>query len=302
MFLGPFIAGNIPLSVSLNPQRLNLINTFSAGVMVGTALIVIIPEGIETLYESRHKKLAVPQNVSSKHSHRPRPVIDAENSNDSLTIGLALTIGFVFMLLVDNSFASFHDPGHQFDLLEAAETILEKQSTKKGSEKSMSAIIGLLVHSAADGLAFGAASIGEQSKISLVVFIAIMAHKAPSAFALSAFLLKQGQVRRNIRSILGAFSLAAPITSTVTIATLHYWHALDTLSMSFYTSIILLFSGGTFLFVSAMHILPEVYDHGHGRGPLSHSQVAILILGIFSPLLLSAGVIRFNLASSLESH
>lgn len=50
MFAGSFIAGNIPLSFQMSEDKMRVMSTFSAGLMVGTALIVILPEGVETLY------------------------------------------------------------------------------------------------------------------------------------------------------------------------------------------------------------------------------------------------------------
>jgi solute carrier family 39 (zinc transporter), member 9 len=45
-----FLAGLLPLSFALSQRQLRLISALGTGVLVGTALIVIIPEGIETLY------------------------------------------------------------------------------------------------------------------------------------------------------------------------------------------------------------------------------------------------------------
>lgn len=47
-----FLAGLLPLSFSLTPSQLRLISTVGMGVLVGTSLIVIIPEGVETLYSA----------------------------------------------------------------------------------------------------------------------------------------------------------------------------------------------------------------------------------------------------------
>src|SRR5688572_18943588 len=50
MFIGSFLAGSIPLAFHLSEDRLRTISAFGVGLLVGTSLIVIIPEGIETLY------------------------------------------------------------------------------------------------------------------------------------------------------------------------------------------------------------------------------------------------------------
>lgn len=45
------------------------------------------------------------------------------------------------------------------------------------SEKAWPATIGLVIHSAADGIALGAASASSKASLELLVFIAIMLHK-----------------------------------------------------------------------------------------------------------------------------
>ncbi|KAJ3179280.1 hypothetical protein HK101_010051 [Irineochytrium annulatum] len=50
MFFGSFTAGNIPLALHFSEDKLRLLSTFGSGLLVGTALIVIVPEGVETLY------------------------------------------------------------------------------------------------------------------------------------------------------------------------------------------------------------------------------------------------------------
>ncbi|EXJ89519.1 hypothetical protein A1O3_02586 [Capronia epimyces CBS 606.96] len=49
MALASFLAGILPLSLSLSTAQLRLISTIGMGVLVGTSLVVIIPEGVETL-------------------------------------------------------------------------------------------------------------------------------------------------------------------------------------------------------------------------------------------------------------
>lgn len=52
MALSCFLAGALPLSMSLSSSQLRLISTIGMGVLVGTSLIVIIPEGIEAIYSA----------------------------------------------------------------------------------------------------------------------------------------------------------------------------------------------------------------------------------------------------------
>lgn len=47
----------------------------------------------------------------------------------------------------------------------------------KGSEHGLTATIGLVVHSAADGVALGAAASTAHHDVEIIVFLAIMLHK-----------------------------------------------------------------------------------------------------------------------------
>lgn len=59
MFGGAYGAGSLPLLLSLNVSRLRWVTIFGAGLLVGTALVVIIPEGIAMHYESQQRHAEV---------------------------------------------------------------------------------------------------------------------------------------------------------------------------------------------------------------------------------------------------
>ena len=52
MFLSTFTLGYLPQAVSFNQKRMNLIAIYGAGLLVGAALIIIIPEGMLVLIAS----------------------------------------------------------------------------------------------------------------------------------------------------------------------------------------------------------------------------------------------------------
>lgn len=168
-----------------------MVTIMGAGLLVGTALTVIIPEGIRSLYSDSHP-----------HDHHgkttiPGETVAAEESNEqSSTIGFSLVLGFIFMLVVDQ-ISSRHSGGPQ-------------------NEKSITATIGLVVHAAADGVALGAAATTSHQDVEIIVFLAIMLHKAPAAFGLVSFLLHEGMDRQKIRKHLLIFSLSAPLLTLLT--------------------------------------------------------------------------------------
>ncbi|PNS19453.1 Zinc transporter ZIP9-B [Sphaceloma murrayae] len=338
-----YLAGILPLSFSLSQKRMRLLTACGTGILVGTALIVIIPEGVETLYSSREigskhshrisrrdsgsavvsstglrafeaehenagdqvqlgaEEVLIKQTISSRDTQLKRRRIGdkdskadehaAGGSEDSSEhdhdgdhqfephgwVGVSIITGFVLMFLIDKlpkvSSASAH--------LRPAYISLERMGLRGGSEaeedaedlaqppdsgrfRPSSTTTGLVIHAAADGIALGASSTASTKKLSMIIFFALMIHKAPAAFGLTAVLLKQGLSRRKAKAHLVVFSLAAPVGALVTWSLAHILgggtlgHETKT---TFVTGLLLLFSGGTFLYV-AMHTMQ---DGGHAH-------------------------------------
>ncbi|XP_057588388.1 zinc transporter ZIP9 isoform X4 [Hippopotamus amphibius kiboko] len=225
MLVGCYVAGIIPLAVNFSEERLKLVTVLGAGLLCGTALAVIVPEGVHALYED----------------------------------------------------------------------ILEDSETARSSNSKITTTLGLVVHAAADGVALGAAASTSQTSVQLIVFVAIMLHKAPAAFGLVSFLMHAGLERNRIRKHLLVFALAAPVMSMVTYLGLSK-SSKEALSEVNATGVAMLFSAGTFLYVATVHVLPEVGGIGHSHRPdptggrgLSRLEVAALVLGCLIPLILSIG-------------
>ncbi|KAI9852989.1 MAG: hypothetical protein M1838_002768 [Thelocarpon superellum] len=363
MATASFLAGSLPLTFSLTPSQLRLVTTLGMGVLVGTSLIVIIPEGIETLYSAeqapsshhtwglrsshaldvpwlsgmlnerrtsvktvRDEQEPAPIDVDAFHA-LPGPVLPDValppptphvGSNGVITsshpagsstdegrgghkstpaedgtprpsphayVGLSLIVGFILMYLIDqlprHASARSHtrqQPYH-ISLDNLARGLYRASPRRDGGEeeqnletaassrqsRSLSTTIGLVIHAAADGIALGASSSTPNTNLGLIVFLAIMVHKAPAAFGLTSVLLKQGLTKREARAHLIIFSLAAPVGAIAT------WTLLGLLgrgpmggeaSTQWWTGILLLFSAGTFLYV-AMHTMQEENPSGH---------------------------------------
>ncbi|KUL87803.1 hypothetical protein ZTR_03225 [Talaromyces verruculosus] len=54
MAITSFLVGALPLSFTLSPSQSRFISSLGMGILVGTALVIIIPEGVETLYSSQN--------------------------------------------------------------------------------------------------------------------------------------------------------------------------------------------------------------------------------------------------------
>ena len=52
MFVSTFLIGYLPTKFKTSQRWLNLISIYGAGLLVGAAIIVILPEGMLVLFES----------------------------------------------------------------------------------------------------------------------------------------------------------------------------------------------------------------------------------------------------------
>ncbi|KJH52180.1 metal cation transporter, ZIP family [Dictyocaulus viviparus] len=272
MFLGSYVAGSIPIMFSMSESRMRMVSIFGAGLLLGTALSVIIPEGVESLYngllgeflsiKTRRKRgiTNIPEftNLDNVRKRRGSPTLgppavitkEIENTGHPphrtrgvhREIGYPLVFGFIFMLLVDQ-----------------ISSAAGSKSDRSGRNRmGISATIGLVVHAAADGIALGSASTTNKSDIQLIVFVAIMLHKGPAAFGLVSFLLLEGIDVRNARKHLIVFACAAPFATILTFVVLGALGNDSVASSGSSTGILMLFSAGTFLFVATVHVLPEL--------------------------------------------
>lgn len=266
MLGGSYFAGSIPLVVSLSESKLQTVSVFGAGLLVGTALAVIIPEGVRSLLSS--VEAPAPSTVNSVTVNE----IKAEAQDLHALIGVTLVLGFVLMLLIDQ--------------ISSAKSRRDIESGLSNSAGKITATLGLVVHSAVDGVALGAAATTTHTDVEMIVFIAIMLHKAPAAFGLVTFLLHEGVDRKRIRKHLLIFSMAAPLLAIVTFFGIGK-EGKETLSSVNGTGLAMLFSAGTFLYVATVHVLPELTSRCGGT--LKMNQLFCLVVGIFLPSFLTLG-------------
>ena len=335
----------------MSPSRLRLVSTIGMGVLVGTSLIVIIPEGVETLYSAseyvgdaqvrrniipraliaEELDAVVPFNLRkrsigealwgpSENSERagadeanplnalPGPVIpqdtnmdpdgapteppltptgadevhilDADSDSkpgDKLSnkptssdvthageephsertphawIGISLILGFILMYLLDTlPFLSPQTSNRPHSsIYSLSDLSTSPPPTPASPQRSLSTTLGLCIHAAADGIALGASSSSQSTtSLSLIIFVAIMVHKAPASFGLTSVLLKQGLGKRGARAHLVVFSLAAPagaVGTWLVVRALGGGGTAEPALMKWWTGVLLLFSGGTFL-------------------------------------------------------
>ncbi|KRX17040.1 Zinc transporter ZIP9 [Trichinella nelsoni] len=257
MFIGSLMIGIVPTIVSLPENRIKLSGALGAGLLVGTALGVIVPEGIHAIHASPHlnaegkhfdhyENIPISKDVSVVKQFIPRPKAmgkaDLHTAQEnwlmhecsavnfegkSRIIGVTLLYGFLFMFLIEHiteRYTHGNDRG------------------RVRIHHGWMATIGLIVHSATDGIALGAAAFADSS-VTFIIFLAVLLHKAPAAFGLSTYLLNEGLEKSKIRKLLIIFSSSAPLATLLTFAGISQAQIGH--------------SASSFLFVATVHILPE---------------------------------------------
>ncbi|XP_060895488.1 zinc transporter ZIP9 [Labrus mixtus] len=294
MFIGCFLLGFIPLLFKLSEKSLKFVSILGAGLLCGTALAIVIPEGVSLLEES-WRASSSSDAPSDPNSSDKNVTSSEEGPPPRFFIGVALTFGFTLMFVVDQigNYLSMRD-----------------QSTC--NRVGITATLGLVIHAAADGFALGAAVSTGQVSVQVIVFFAVILHKAPAAFGLVSYLMHAGLEKKYIQGHLLAFSAAAPLVAIPTYFILHASGSSSQNQLSA-TGVGMLFSAGTFLYVATVHVLPEVSSSSSGaEHPLSdlppsdlqqqtvaephkHRHLGLLesltlILGVGLPVVLALGL------------
>ncbi|XP_077073599.1 zinc transporter ZIP9 [Siphateles boraxobius] len=292
MFVGCFVLGIIPLLIHLSEHKLQLITVLGAGLLCGTALAIIIPEGVELVQESWKDWYCTTMewNQNTSGSNSTLHPVEKKGLRPHFFIGVSLVLGFMLMFVVDQiaNYCSMNEP-----------------RVRMHSGNSVTATLGLLIHAAADGVALGAVAASSQVSVQIVVFFAVILHKAPAAFGLVSFLMHAGLERKTIQTHLLAFSAAAPLMAISTYFILSASNGSSQSRLSI-TGIGMLFSAGTFLYVATVHVLPEINSRGQQssthlyhhaetgsyqqQGGLSITESLTLILGMGLPVLLALGL------------
>jgi zinc and cadmium transporter len=141
----------------------------------------------------------------------------------------------------------------------------------------IAAFVGMSVHTLVDGFALGAASV--EAELGLLVFIAILAHKVPNSFSLSAILVSEGYSRGRAVAMNAAFALMVPAGVGLYVALREIVH------VERFTSLALAASAGTFLHLSLSDILPDLHRRGASKWRLTAAMVAgVLLMGALTLL------------------
>lgn len=129
----------------------------------------------------------------------------------------------------------------------------------------------LIIHALTEGAALG---IGSTFSETLMLFIAIIAHKGSESFALCIILLRHQLPFRRIALIVIFFSLMTPLGISLGMAINQFTLAREGMLVA---AIFNAFAAGTFLYISTLH---HVHFHQHARDTRGMVEFASLVAGV----------------------
>ncbi len=216
----------IRLHTSISERRMRLLTTIAAGFLLGSALIVVIPEGFH--------------------------VAESVGGISEVALGASLLAGFLLMLFLEGMGIghSIHEEHHD-----------HADSHGHGHvnhPESWTALpIGLSIHAIADGLAIGAASAGGEAAAAGLIAFAVLLHKVPAAFSLGVYASHERKSSSAALRDVVSFAVVTPISMVLADQLLS--------EGSIWIALILLVSAGMFLYVATVDTLPAIHSATSGR-------------------------------------
>ena len=249
------LGGSIPSFVKLTHRRIQLTLSLVSGVMLGVALLHLLPHAIMIL-----------------------------GSSDAALI--ACLVGLLFMFFMVRMF-HFHqhdlavDSEHEHKSKELCDTEHDHHHVHCDDHSGnvdltwIGLCFGLAIHTLIDGIALAAAVQSGSTAIStagLSVFLAILLHKPLDALSITSLMAAQGWDWQKQLVVNLVFALMCPLGALIFAFTVDSFMEYREMVLG----IALAFSAGVFLCISLGDLLPEVHFHSHDRLQLS----MMLLLGV----------------------
>ncbi|MES1911457.1 MAG: hypothetical protein MHM6MM_003881 [Cercozoa sp. M6MM] len=271
LLLGALICALAPLALEIGGRTLRLTDALGSGVLIGTALGVLVPEGVRAGGESAGVFLLLGylgMRVLEEVSHGALSV-RAEGPGHT-----GHSQSHTGHIQGHTGQAEAEDDSEEMLFATPQAALLSDQQDGRREVWRLSA--ALFAHCALDGVALGTASVGAESLAS-VVFLAVMMHKAPTAFAYSVRVLRVLGNKRQAAPYLVAFALVSPIAAAVTRLCASSWQSDAAVSRA------LLVGAGSFVRV-ALH-----EHHTNDALPEEHERLETLLRigGAFVPCLIA---------------
>lgn len=237
----------------LDDRRLQDLTAIASGLLLASALQVVIPEGFHLAAETA-------------------PIGEAF-SFEPVILGTTILAGFAAMLILEGSGIghAVHEEHHDHARGHGHGHVHHPTSLTVVA-------VGLTVHAMADGLAIGSAAVAGDAAFSALVALAVVLHRVPAAFSLGLFALHEARTDLGAVLAIACFAVATPIMVVAA------YLLLDGADESI-TAIALLFSAGTFVYVATVDTLPAIHNPELGRrslvGVLTGAGLfAIVLIGV----------------------
>ena len=247
-----------------NQETLRRITGIASGILLASALLVVIPEGFE-LATGEHEESG-----------------EEEEGVGNLLIGGAVLAGFLMMLILEGSGIghAVHEEHHDHRDEHGHEHVHHRNSP-------WIIVLGLSLHSAADGLAIGSAAAGSTEAVTALVALAVLIHKVPAAFSLGVFSMHERENRNDSVRDIVMFSLATPVMILVSFYTLQ---GMD----EHLIALVMLFAAGTFLYVATVDTLPDIHNPETGRAALRNVLIGVVVMILVLYGAEAAGLIEYG--------
>ena len=254
------LGGSIPSYVNLTHRKIQLTLSLVSGVMLGVALLHLLPHSIYVLKGNVELALIVCLcgllfmffMIRTFHFHQHDLAVDSDHAH-------------VKKELCDHQ----HDRHH-----------VHCASHDGRVDLSWAGVcFGLAIHTLLDGIALAATVQSNGNSVTLLgmnvaglsVFLAIVLHKPLDALSITSLMAARGWAPDRQLAVNVVFSLMCPLGAILFFLTVNQFE-----SREWILGFALAFSAGMFLCISLGDLLPEVHFHSHDRVSLS----AMLVLGI----------------------
>ena len=254
------IGGLFPIfsKIKENPETLRRITGISSGILLASALLVVVPEGFE-LATGEHEE-------HEEEGHEEEEAGHEEEELGNLLIGGSILAGFLMMLILEGSGIghAIHEEHHDHHDEHGHEHVHHMTTP-------WLLVLGLSLHSAADGLAIGSAAAGTSEAVTALVAMAVLIHKVPAAFSLGVFSMHEREDRNDSIKDVVLFSLATPVMIMIS------FYALEGLD-GHLIALAMLFAAGTFLYVATVDTLPDIHNPETGREALKNVLIGVVVM------------------------
>ncbi|MDA0321201.1 MAG: ZIP family metal transporter [Verrucomicrobia bacterium] len=249
--LASMFGGWIPSRVRLTHLRMQIIMSLVAGLMLGVALLHLLPEAARRL-----------------PSH--------QSAAGWTLIGLLATF-----FLIRTFHFHVHGPAERADDTEHDHHHDDSHDHAHGHQLSwLGLAIGLSVHTLMDGVALGASVKAEPAAgtltVSLAIFLAILLHKPLDALSITSLMAARGWPTGKQLMVNCGFAMMCPLGALLVWVGLGHFEAWQ----DYLLGGALAFSAGVFLCISLGDLLPEVHFHRHDRLVLSTALLAGVLIAV----------------------